>query len=263
MRRRRASVADRARVTAAITERTGIRDEPLPPEAPSAARGGALFADNCATCHGAAATGSATRRSVSGSRRPNFTDAAFMRGETPRDFFNVIIARASPARHAGMERGASACSSAGTWCAFVWTLAHPQAAVSEGQALYATHCAGCHAADGSGAVARATRQGVPAPDLRRPGSLIDQTDAQLLAVVTGGAGAAMPAFGSSLDESQRWAVVTWVRALSLGGLGAPADAGRRDAAEPPAAVGRAGERRGRGVARAARSGHRGAPPRRR
>ena len=109
--------------------------------------------------------------------------------------------------------------------------------MSEGQALYATHCAGCHAADGSGAVARATGQGVPAPDLRRPGSLIDQTDAQLLAVVTGGAGAAMPAFGSSLDESQRWAVVTWVRVLSLGGLSAPADAPAATAAgEPPASV---------------------------
>ncbi len=225
-----------ATVTAAITERTGIRDEPLPPEAPSAARGGVLFADNCATCHGVRGDGSGDEAKRLGLSPAAFSQPAFMRGETPRDFFNVIsLGR----RRAGMPEWGGAFSVQQRWdlVAFVWTLAHPQAAVSEGQALYATHCAGCHAADGSGAVARATGQGVPAPDLRRPGSLIDQTDAQLLAVVTGGAGAAMPAFGSSLDESQRWAVVTWVRALSLGGLSAPADAPAAAAAgEPPASV---------------------------
>jgi len=225
-----------ATVTSTITERTGIRDEPLAPEAPSAARGGALFAENCATCHGVRGDGSGDEAKRLGLSPAAFSQPAFMRGETPRDFFNVIsLGR----RRAGMPEWGGAFSVQQRWdlVAFVWTLAHQQAAVSEGQALYTTHCAGCHATDGSGATARVTGQGVPVPDLRRPGSLIDQTDAQLLAVVTGGAGAAMPAFGSTLDESQRWAVVTWVRALSLGGLGAPAEGPTAaPAGEPPAAV---------------------------
>ena len=199
-----------AAVMAAITERTGIRDEPLPPEAPSAARGGTLFTENCASCHGEHGDGAGEEAKRLGLAPAAFSQPAFMRGETPRDFFNVIsLGR----RRAGMPEWGQALTVQQRWdaVAYVWTLAHPQAAMSEGRALYATHCASCHAADGSG-------HGSPATDLRRPGSLIDQTDAQLLPVVSGGAGAAMPGFESVLDEGQRWAVVTWVRALSLGGL---------------------------------------------
>src|SRR4029453_15066395 len=38
-------------IAAAVSERTGVRDEPMPPAPPSAAGGGALFGDNCAGGH--------------------------------------------------------------------------------------------------------------------------------------------------------------------------------------------------------------------
>src|SRR5262245_29867684 len=81
------------RVTAiatAISERTGIRDEPLPPEPPSVARGQAVFSENCAGCHGAHGNGGGDEAKRLGLKPASFIDLEFMRGETPRDFFNVI-----------------------------------------------------------------------------------------------------------------------------------------------------------------------------
>src|SRR5262249_12061022 len=161
-----------------------------------------LFAENCASCHGATGDGAGQEAKRLGLAPAAFSQPAFMRGETPRDFFNVIsLGR----RRAGMPEWGGALTVQQRWDAvgYGWTLAHPQAGLSEGQALYTAHCAGCHAADGSGTSSSA-------PDLRRPGSLVDQTDAQLLAVVSGGAGTAMPGFASDLDEGQRWAVVAWI-----------------------------------------------------
>jgi high-affinity iron transporter len=210
-----------AAAVATITDRTGIRDEPLPPEPPSADHGGALFAENCVGCHGARGDGGGEEAKRLGLSPAAFSQPAFMRGETPRDFFNVIsLGR----RRAGMPDWSQAFTVQQRWdlVAYLWTLAPPQTAFSEGHALYTSHCAGCHGADGMAAA------GAGSPALGQPGSLIDQTDAQLLAVVTTGAGS-MPGFGSLLDEQQRWAVVAWVRALSLGGL-EPARAGAVTAA---------------------------------
>src|SRR5262245_57959959 len=216
-------------LSAAVTERTGIRDEPLPPEPPSAERGGALFAENCVGCHGARGDGAGEEAKRLGLSPAAFSQPAFMRGETPRDFFNVIsLGR----RRAGMPEWSQAFTVQERWdlVAYLWTLAQPQAAFSEGPALFASHCVACHGADGTAA-------GSETPTLGRPGSLIDQTDAQLQAVVTAGAGT-MPGFGSLLDEGQRWAIVAWVRALSLGGLAParPGSSATAAAAETPASV---------------------------
>jgi high-affinity iron transporter len=204
-----ASVADRvAGIVAAVTEQTGIHDDPLPPEPASAGRGQALFAENCAGCHGRTGDGGGDEAKRLGLTPASFTNVAFMRGETPRDFFNVVTLGR---RRAGMPEWSDALGVQERWdaVAYIWTLAHPAAALAEGQMLYQTHCAGCHGADATGGVAR---------DLSRPGSLVDASDQQLMAAVTEGIpGTDMPAFAAVLSEDQRWKVVAWQRMLSLGG----------------------------------------------
>src|SRR5262249_59244026 len=114
-----------------------------------------------------------------------FSELTFMRGETPRDFFNVIsLGR----RRAGMPEWAEALSVQQRWdlVAYVWTLAHPPAAMAQGEQLYRDNCPPCHGLDGAGHGPQAAASRVPAPDLQRPGSLVDQTDTQLLAAVTDG-----------------------------------------------------------------------------
>src|SRR4029453_16679161 len=191
-------------IAAAISERTGVRDDPLPPEAPSAARGEALYRENCAGCHGAAGDGGGEEAKRLGLAPASFTDPSFMRGETPRDFFNVIsVGR----RRAGMPEWADALSVQQRWdtVAYLWTLSHSRATLAEGQGLYQVQCAGCHGAEGAGDGPQAARLLTPVPHLRQSARLTDESDARLMAIVTTGvAGTAMPGFGSVLTDDQRW-----------------------------------------------------------
>ena len=189
-----------ARVTAA----TGVQAETLPPAPPSVARGRALFVDNCATCH---AADEAERRRMAA---PDFKQLTFMRRETPRDFFTMLsLGR----RKSAMPEWSQAFSVQQRWdsVAYVWTLAQSDAEHREAAVIYGAHCVGCHGSRGEGVTGQA-------PDLSRPGSLIDQTDRTLMTVLSRGR-RTMPPFGATLDDRQRWLAVSHLRGLSLGGGG--------------------------------------------
>lgn len=196
-------------IAARVTSATGIRDEPYPPAPPSAARGKALFDENCATCHGLGGKGDGQESQRLGLKPANFADVEFMRLETPLDFFNMIsLGR----RKSGMPEWGEALSVQHRWDAvsYVWTLAHTTADMEAGEQLYATQCGGCHGAAGAGVA--------PAPDWTKPGSLIHANDESLFDAVSDGvAGTTMPGFADRLTEAQRWQVVSYARALSLGG----------------------------------------------
>ena len=77
----------------------------------------------------------------------------------------------------------------------------PKAGASVGHAIFATRCATCHGADGSGGFGP-TLAGVVAKKYPNP--------ADQIAVVTNGRGA-MPTFGTSLTPDQIAAVVEYTR----------------------------------------------------
>src|SRR5262245_47045967 len=161
-------------IAAAVSERTGVRDDPMPPEPPSAARGEALFRENCAGCHGANGDGGGEEARRLGLTPASFVDGTFMRGETPRDFFNVIsVGR----RRAGMPEWAESLSVQQRWdaVAYIWTLAHSRAVLAEGQGLYQVQCAGCHGAEGAGDGPQAARLLTPVANIRRAG-LAEQSE---------------------------------------------------------------------------------------
>lgn len=81
-----------------------------------------------------------------------------------------------------------------------------QARRDSGQALFAARCAVCHGALGDGG---------SAPDLTNSKWQASKTDEQLeLAIHDGLRGAAMPAFGGSLDAESLQALVRHIRSLS-------------------------------------------------
>ncbi len=211
-----------------LTSATGVREEILPRERPSPARGQALFQENCAGCHGAGGAGDGPDAAHLAITPANFTDRAFMRGETPRDAFNVIMLGR---QKSGMPAWGDSLSPQQAWdlVSYVWSLGRTPAEVEAGRQVYGARCAGCHGASGDPATSGA-------PILERPGrslaALVDgagRADADVFAAVGGGvANTAMPAFGQVLSDDQRWAVVAFVRTLSL--EGAPGTSG--DPMEP-------------------------------
>jgi high-affinity iron transporter len=202
---------------AAITQSTGVAEEIYPPAAPSAARGRALFADNCVPCHGELANGAGPNAAKLDPRPANFTDAEFMRRETPFSFFNIITAGKGTS---AMPAWADAFSLQDRWdlVSYLYTVRPGHAGLAEGQSVYQSNCAGCHGAAADGQGQDAPTLAAPVPPLNVPAVLAEKTDDDLVAAVAHGiAGTSMPAFDGRLSEPQMRAAAAYVRLLSLGG----------------------------------------------
>ncbi len=188
-----------------LTTRTGVSAELRPPERPSVARGRTLFRENCAGCHGERGDGSGPDAARAGIAPADFTDLAFMRGETPIDFYTMI---GVGHRRRGMPEWA-VLSSQQRWdlVAYVWTLGQPDADRTAGASLWRTRCASCHGTDGQGTAATPL-------DLAATETLLERTDRQLFVRLFR---APHTATIEGLDDAQRWQLVAWVRARNLGG----------------------------------------------
>jgi mono/diheme cytochrome c family protein len=200
-----------------LIEVTGVHEAIVPPERPSPARGAALFRDNCTGCHGVGGAGDGADVKQLGITPANFTDLEFMRGETPRDSFNAITL-GRPKN--GMPAWGDAFSAQQIWdlVAYVWSLSSPPASAAAGQRIYAAQCAGCHGPNGDPAESQAASLQRPSRSLAAILDRSEHSDADVFTVVsTGVAGTPMPAFGATLSEADRWAVVSFLRTLSLAG----------------------------------------------
>ena len=204
-------------IRAAIARTTGVVEEIYPPAAPSAARGRALFAENCTPCHGEHADGQGPEAARLDPHPANFTDAAFMRRETPFSFFNIISAGKGTS---AMPAWGDVFSLQDRWdlVSYLYTVEPGPARLAEGQRIFAADCAGCHGAAGEGRVERGATAARSAPPLNSAAALAQQTDEELFALVAQGTHrAALPGHSAQLSEDQVWAAVHYARMLSLGG----------------------------------------------
>jgi mono/diheme cytochrome c family protein len=89
--------------------------------------------------------------------------------------------------------------------------------IARGAALYPSHCAGCHGADGRGDGPAAN---IPPADLTAP-HLFAHSDGELFWWLAHGieapqGGLAMPGFADQLSEDERWALIDYLRAHNAG-----------------------------------------------
>ena len=86
------------------------------------------------------------------------------------------------------------------------------ALIQEGKTMFSTYCAACHGKNGNG-------EGAPGMSFEvKPANFHDwevmhQKDGTLFWKLSKGHGA-MPGFGTSLSERQRWELIAWLRELS-------------------------------------------------
>lgn len=191
-------------LSAAITARSGVVAEHVPPAPPSAQRGRVLFDENCAGCHGALGRGDGPDARAAELEPADFTDPTFMRVETPMDFFLMITVGR---RRGGMPEWAQSFSVQQRWdvVAHVWHLAHPTFDAAAAERLWRAQCASCHQPGGKA-------------DLGRPGSLVHRRDQDLMATFAASQHADV---ARRLDTAQRALALGWARRLSLGDAVAP------------------------------------------
>jgi putative copper export protein/mono/diheme cytochrome c family protein len=103
---------------------------------------------------------------------------------------------------------------------FVSPTGFDSTAIVEGASLYPANCASCHGQDGRGAGPLATTLDVPPADLTAE-HLWDHSDGELFwwlshGMDAVGRGRTMPGFAGMLNESQRWALIDFIRARNAG-----------------------------------------------
>lgn len=92
-----------------------------------------------------------------------------------------------------------------------------RAMIERGVERYGIYCAPCHDGTGSGRGTVIVRSGwQPAPPSFHQDRLRQLPDGQLFATITHGV-RTMPSYGASIPVNDRWAIVSYVRALQLAG----------------------------------------------
>ncbi|MBA4148525.1 MAG: cytochrome c [Verrucomicrobia bacterium] len=93
--------------------------------------------------------------------------------------------------------------------------------MARGQERYAITCLPCHGASGDGK-GITTKFGMTIVANLHDQRIVRQTDGELFDIITHGKGL-MGSYGDKIDVNDRWAIVSYVRALQLARLGAPED----------------------------------------
>ena len=184
-----------------------------PPASIDLARGGAIWSEKCAPCHGASGQSDGAMAANLPSPPPQLGNAAVGRAACPADWYDVV----TNGRMDRLMPAFASLSDAERWDAVAYALAlsAPAADVAAGEALYAANdCAQCH---GGG------QGGGSGPSFLNPVLVEQRSLSDLATVIRGGRLPSMPAFAGQLSEDQIWSLAAYVRSLAWNstGTGAP------------------------------------------
>lgn len=179
------------------------------------AQGKAAFGDNCAPCHGTAATGS---RGF-----PNLRDDAWLWGGRLEDIHQTITygirngddrARQGSMPALGGPNGVLKPDEVITVANFVRSLSgqstRPNADLAKGKELFAANCAACHGEEGRG------NREVGAPNLTGRVWVYGSDEKTIIETITNGRGGVMPGWAGRLDPTTVKALAVFVHALGGG-----------------------------------------------
>jgi cytochrome c oxidase cbb3-type subunit III len=176
--------------------------------------GKSLFADNCATCHGAGGQGA--------KGFPSLADDVWL-WDGSADGIHLTLqhgirsgkdeARFSLMPAYGRD-GMFTPAQISDATEFVWSLSNTEnvnrASAARGASLFTTNCVSCHGTDAKG------NQTLGAPNLTDAEWLYGPTKADISGQIYAGRGGVMPAFGERLTSSQVRAVAVYVHTLGGG-----------------------------------------------
>lgn len=221
--------------------REAEKQNPIPAEPASIARGKALYAGNCVVCHGPSGKGDGPKAielnlkpsDLSSSHVAGESDGALYwkitSGHSPMPAFQKMIADeerwnvvnylrtlgparqpedAKPAAYA-QERSTETGTAPGQKKSS--TPADPQA-ITRGKRLYDSHCAACHGPNGKGDGPKG-KDLDPTPSDLSAARVAARSDGKIFSLITEGR-KPMPAFKNELSDQDRSDVVSFVRTLS-------------------------------------------------
>jgi mono/diheme cytochrome c family protein len=176
-----------------------------PASPPNPQRGVDTYLEKCAPCHGPTGMGDGPQGRQLTVSVPPFGLPEFARGAAPADWYVIVT-------QGNLERFMPPFTSLTPeqrWdvIAYVYTLSSSPEELAEGAALYQVHCAACHGprGEGSDTATAFTDQTIMAA----------RSAQAMYQAISSGVPPAMPAFGGSLSEAERWALTAYLRTLSF------------------------------------------------
>jgi cytochrome c oxidase cbb3-type subunit 3 len=172
--------------------------------------GKAIFANNCATCHGSAAQGAIGY--------PNLSDDIWHWGGSPEQVLHTVVngREGVMAPWGKVLSGMGGANAVDNVVAYVRTLSAPEQGLqnnymaAQGRKLFDSLCTACHGKDGKGNVA------LGAPDLTDGYWLYGDGTDSLRETINNGRHGIMPAHGAMLGETRARVVAAYVYSLSQG-----------------------------------------------
>jgi mono/diheme cytochrome c family protein len=208
---------------------------PLVP--PDTAGGAAIYAEKCEPCHGPTGQGDGSQAEKLPNPPTAIGSAEVARQSVPADWYEAVT-NGNLDRFMPGFSGSLSDSQRWDVLAYVYSLSTSEADMEAGQAVYQAQCAACHGDQGRGDGPDAAGLGTPPADLSDGAAMTRRSGTDLFEAISQGAAPDMPAFGSTLSEAERWAVVSFLRSFTI--QPAPALlAGVQPSLEPSAPTGQA------------------------
>lgn len=186
---------------------------PLMP--PDPARGKTIYETSCAPCHGETGLGDGPQAGDLPVEVPMIGSAAVSSMATPMDWFRIVT-------YGNIERVMPPFGGSLTdrqrWdvVAYAFTLSMPPEQAAAAAAVYAVECQDCHGESGQGDGALAVSQDLAVASWSDPSRLAALSNQDIAEIISAGRpGTSMPAFGDAIRDDQRWALASYVRALSF------------------------------------------------
>lgn len=176
-----------------------------PASRPNPEAGSSIYAEKCVGCHGPRGLGDGPLVANLPASPPPIGEASFAREAKPEDWYTIV----SVGNRERLMPAFASLSDQERWdvVAYALTLSTTAEQVARGERFYAIECADCHGEDGVGAD--------DVPDLSTPRFLGENSAADLYSALSQGVPEAMPSFGDSLSEAERWDLVAYVRTLAF------------------------------------------------
>ncbi len=179
---------------------------------PDLANGAKIYNGECTQCHGLQGMGDGPQSAQLSVPAAALGLSDFSRQFTPAEWYTVVtqgnLERFMPAFTNLTDRQ--------RWdvVAYAMSLSSSKELADQGKTLYQANCTSCHGGSGKGDGADAGKLSTPPNDFTDQAFMAKISAASLYQAISSGKSPDMPAYGSILNDNERWALVAYLRSLT-------------------------------------------------
>ena len=196
-----------------VTSQSTIASPVYPIVPPNLANGKALYIQECSQCHGEKGLGDGPQAAQLSVQAATLGLSDFARQYSPAEWFTVVS-------QGNMDKFMPAFSNLTDrqrWdvVSYAISLSISDSMISQGKALYKENCASCHGNSGNGNGSDASTLTTQPKAFTDQSFMAQASSTSLYQAISTGIEPDMPAYTSTLDDPQRWSLVSYIRSLTF------------------------------------------------